>query len=132
ENFPDLITEQFVRYDPEYVEHRRRYGERLEEVAQAIARAEADGHSRHCSQQMFLEAKWLQRYTAKWSRLDDKLKRIEASLTDTNQDYAAGQSPVDGFWGPCYGEMFLRIGASISGLERLAAEGKSPRYQLRP
>jgi hypothetical protein len=131
EDFDSLILSQFEIYDPDYRIHYERYGERLEAMSQAIAAAEADGRSLHCSQQMYLEAKWLHRYTAHWERLEDKLTRIEHSLEDHDQAFAAEQSPVDGHWGVCYEEWFMRLGATLSGLESLAARGEEPRYVLR-
>lgn len=131
EDFDDLILRQFEIYDPNYKAHYDRYGERLKATSHAIGEAEADGRNLHCSQQMYLEAKWLHRYTAHWDRLEDKLARIEQSLNDHDQSFAAEQSPIDGFWGMCYEEWFMRLGATLSGLESLAARGEEPRYRLR-
>ncbi len=131
EDFKDLIRRQFEIYDPDYQVHREHYGERLKAMSQAIAEAEANGRDLHCSQQMYLEAKWLHRYTAHWDRLEDKLRRIAQSLDDHDQSFATEQSPVDGIWGICYEEWFMRLGATVSGLESLAARGEKPRYQLR-
>jgi hypothetical protein len=79
---------------------------------------------------MYLEAKWLHRYTAHWDELEDKLRRIEFSLDDHDQSYAAEQSPVDGFWGVCYEKWFMRLGATLSALESLSQRGEAPRYRL--
>jgi len=132
ENFHNLIQRQFESYDPDYQIHRKHYGERLEELSKAIADAQANGRNLHCSQQMFLEAKWLHRYTAHWDRLEGKLRRIELSLDDHDQSYAAEQSPVDGFWGVCYEKWFMRLGATLSALESLSLRSEQPRYWLRP
>jgi hypothetical protein len=132
EGFHNLIQRQFEIYDPDYQTHREHYGERLEELSQAIADAQAKGRNLHCSQQMFLEAKWLHRYTAHWDRLEGKLRRIELSLDDHDQSYAAEQSPVDGFWGVCYEKWFMRLGATLSALESLSLRSEQPRYSLRP
>jgi len=131
ESFHDLIQREFEKYDPDYQVHREQYGKRLEEMSAAIADAQAYGRTLHCSQQMFLEAKWLHRYTAHWDHLEDKLKRIELSLEEHDQSYAAEQSPVDGFWGVCYEEWFMRLGATLSGLESLSLRGERPLYTLR-
>jgi hypothetical protein len=128
----DLIRRQFEIYDPDYQKHFEYYGNRLEAMSRSIAQAEASGQSLHCTQQLFLEAKWLHGYTALWDRLEDKLKRIEQSLDDRDQSFAAQQSPVDGLWGPCYEEHFMRLGATVDGLASLAARGQQPRYRLRP
>jgi len=132
EDFHDLIRRQFEIYDPDYQMHRKQYGERLEAMSKAIAAAQANGRTLHCSQQIFLEAKWLHRYTAHWDRMEDKLKRIELSLDDHDQSYAAEQSPVDGFWGVCCEKWFMRLGATLSALESLSLRSEQPRYSLRP
>jgi hypothetical protein len=132
EEAPDeLILRQFQIYDPDYHRHHRYYGERLKALAEAIAAAETTGRTLHCSQQMYLEAKWLHRYTAHWERLADKLTRIEQSLEDHDQSFAAEQSPVDGIWGICHEEWFMRLAATVDGLERLSARHEKPRYSLR-
>ncbi|HEX7073427.1 MAG TPA: hypothetical protein VF226_05245 [Hyphomicrobiaceae bacterium] len=131
EDVQELIRHQFEIYDPAYGAHREQYGERLKAMSEAIAEAQANGRNLHCTQQMYLEAKWLYRYTAHWDRLADKLTRIEQSLDDPDQSFAAEQSPVDGMWGICYEEWFMRLAATVDGLENLAARGERPRYQLR-
>ena len=131
EDFHDLIRREFEKYDPDYQIHRKQYGERLNAMAKALAEAQAQGRNLHCSQQMFIEAKWLHRYTAHWGRLEDKLKRIKQSLDDHDQDFATEQSPIDGFWGICYEEWFIRSSATLSALANLAARGEQPRYRLR-
>ena len=66
ENFHDLIQREFEKYDPDYQVRREHYGKRLEAMSAAIADAQAKGLNLHCSQQMFLEAKWLHRYTCRF------------------------------------------------------------------
>jgi len=128
-----LITEQFQRYDPHYVETRERYDAKLEDARRALVAAEMSGRSLHCSQQLFLEAKWLHRYTAHWDRLEDKLRRVAASLEIQDQDFAARQSPIDGLWGVCHEEFFMRLAATAAGLEhRLEIERRPPAFELRP
>ena len=127
ESFKDLIQREFEKYDPDYQVHREHYGKRLEEMSAAIADAQAKGRNLHCAQQIFLEAKWLHRYTALWDHMEDKLQRIELSLNDYDQSYAAEQSPVDGFWGVCYEAWFMRLGATLTALESLSLRGEQPR-----
>jgi hypothetical protein len=131
ETYEDLIYRQFEIYDPEYQTHREYYGERLHTMAEEIAAAEAKGRNLSCSHQMYLEAKWIYEYTAHWNRLEDKLRRIEQSLADYDQAFADEQSPVDGFWGFCYEEWFMRLAATIDGLDKLASRNEEPRYSLR-
>lgn len=127
----DLIRHQFEIYDPDYIAHRARYGEQITQMAGRLAQAQARGLNPHCSQQLFLEAKWLHRYTAHWSDLDDKLHRIEQSLDDHDQAYAARQSPVDGLWGICHEKWFMRMSATLDGLTSLELRNEEPRYRIR-
>lgn len=130
-NFPGLIRQQFERYDADYAIHRERFGERLVTLHEALSRAQEEGRDLQCSQQMFLEAKWLQRYTARWDRLEDLIQRIQHSLADPHQGFAAEQLPTDGLWGICHVEGFMRLSATVDGLSALIASGEQPRYRIR-
>jgi len=127
-----MIMEQFLRFDPEYRAHHEAYDQRLVEVAAKMSVAEAEGRNIPCTQQLYLEAKWLHRATAHWDRLEDKLERVEASLEIHDQDFAHDQSPVDGFWGACHEEDFMRRAATLEGLARLENEDREPRFKIRP
>lgn len=126
-----LIDEQFVRYDPDYRQHRQQYGAQLAALGNRLAQIEAQGRELHCSRQIYLEAKWLHRYTAHWDKLVDKLARLELSLEDDDQQFATRQSPTSGVWGACFEAYFLRIGATVQALETLASRGEKPRYPIR-
>ena len=130
EEIEEMITAQFLLYDPDYRTHRDHYTRKLEEMAQAVAEAEGDGHSLYCSQQLYLEAKWLLQYTAHWDKLQDKLARIQASLAIKDQSFAARQSPVDGHWGVCHEEKFMRLAATIEGLAKLDLNGEKPHFGI--
>lgn len=130
-DFHELIWRQFEIYDPDYSVNHERYGVRLNELAKMLAQAQSDGRDLHCSQQMYLEAKWLHRYTAHWTRLEDKLKRIESSLGDDDQHFATRQLPTDGFWGICHDELIMRLSATLDGLENLRARGEPLQYRFR-
>jgi hypothetical protein len=131
EDIRSLIEKEFHKYDPNYDANRQTHGARLATLGARLAAAETQGQNLHCSQQIFLEAKWLHRYTARWDELTDKLARLEQSLTDPEQNFAARQLPTDGLWGPCYDAWYMRVGATIIGLADLARRGERPRYQVR-
>jgi hypothetical protein len=44
-----LIEEQFIRYDPDYLQHRALFGARLRQMAAAIATAEAEARAERAS-----------------------------------------------------------------------------------
>jgi hypothetical protein len=131
EQVVEIIQAQFVRYDPDYHTHYENYGVRLDASANKLARLEAQGRNLHCSKQIFLEAKWLHRYTAHWDELDDKLERLELSFEEEDQEFANRQSPTTGFWGTCYESYFMRMGATVDALSALSLAGKTPRYKIR-
>jgi hypothetical protein len=131
EQVVEIIQAQFVRYDPDYHTHYENYGVRLDASANKLARLEAQGRNLHCSKQIFLEAKWLHRYTAHWDELDDKLERLELSFEEEDQEFANRQSPTTGFWGTCYESYFMRMGATVDALSTLSLAGKTPRYKIR-
>ena len=77
-----MIDAQFHQFDPNYSEDATKRQKELHRLSDKLAAAEAAGLHLHCSQQLFLEAKWLLNYTAFWDRLDEKLARLELSLDD--------------------------------------------------
>ncbi|MEK1853007.1 MAG: hypothetical protein AAAC48_14345, partial [Phyllobacterium sp.] len=128
----DVIVREFEAFDPHYRERRQHFSERLEALETRLASEQAAGNTLQCSEQMYLEAKWLLGYTANWHALEDKLERIERSLQDKSQNFASEQSPVDGFWGLCYDQWFMRVGETATAVGLLVSQGKIPRYRLRP
>ncbi|MFB3111063.1 MAG: hypothetical protein ACE10G_03425, partial [Gemmatimonadales bacterium] len=121
-----LIERDFIAYDPNYLEQRRVFGERLHELASRLAEIQATGNPMECSNQIFLEAKWLYHYTAYWERLDRQLERLAQSLNEPKQHFAAKQSPEDGSWGVCHDEWFLKLEATYSALLDLYDKGGRP------
>ncbi|WP_235284962.1 hypothetical protein [Thalassospira sp. HJ] len=82
------------------------------------------------SQQLYIYAKWLSRYTAYWPRLDSLVARLENSFDETDQSYVARQSSVDGSWGWQYTEFHHKFDATIVRLHELATEKRAPRHPL--
>lgn len=130
-DFKSLIREQFIAYDPDYMAHEAAYGARLDQMAERLVAAQSNGQSLECSHQIFLEAKWLHRYTAHWDRLENTLERLDDSLGDPDQAFAARQSPADGCWGACFEQWFLKLEATIMSLGTLVRNGESPRYEIK-
>jgi hypothetical protein len=82
-----LIERDFVAFDPAYEERRTLAGERLHALAGRLATIQATGNSMACSNQIFLETKWLYHYTADWARLEAGLDRLEESLGNLDQAF---------------------------------------------
>lgn len=125
-----LILGDFIRYDPDYIEHRKRLGDRLDQMMARLSALQAAGHEMECSNQIYLEAKWLHRYTAYWDRLEKKLDELEKSLDQPDQDFAAEQSPKTGLWGACYEESFFKMEATMLALTVLESRDEVPHFAV--
>src|SRR5215469_179027 len=101
-----LVLKDFIRFDSHYVQHRDQLGLRLDGLGRQLAELQASGNEMECSNEIYLEAKWLLRYTAEWRRLENRLDDLEKSLGQGNQEFATRQSPETGLWGPCYEQPF--------------------------
>lgn len=125
-----VITRDFTRYDSAYQDKAQRYTDHLGTMAGILGRLSEYSRTMLASQQLYIYAKWLARYTAYWPRLDDLVARLERSFADVDQSYIARQSAVDGSWGWQYTEFHHKFDATIVRLHELAAEKRAPRYPL--
>ena len=125
-----VIEREFERYDSDYRAQFRKFESRLQAAQKRLHDAARTGNAMDCSTQIAREAKWLLTHTAHWTRLAATMDRLEASLAVEDQDFALKQSSVDGAWGVCYREWFLKLDATIDALSDLQARGEVPRYPL--
>lgn len=125
-----VVASGFATYDQSYHDKLSAYFARLRDMSDRLKRLNASGLAVQASQQLFIHAKWLTRYTAYWSRLDDLLDRLEDSFLDYDQSYVASQSPVDGSWGWHYREFHHKFDATIGRLHELASQQVAPEYAL--
>jgi hypothetical protein len=126
------IDTLFLEYDPGYREQFAAREQRFDALAkQLFARAE-HGHDTQCSNQIFLEAKWLLNYTAWWSRIDASLDELVASFAVADQSFAAEPLPGDGWYARCATEMFIRLETTLVNYFELAADGLVPPIEREP
>src|SRR5262245_56107519 len=125
-----LVQRDFIRFDPNYVEHREWFGRRLDSLGRQLADLQAAGNEMECSNEIYLEAKWLHRYTADWHRLDRRLDDLDKSLGHPDQEFATHQSPESGLWGACYEEPFFKVEATILALIQLVEVGEAPDFAV--
>ncbi len=59
-----LIERDFIAYDANYLWRKTEFGQPLHELARRLAAKQMAGNDMACSNQIFLEAKWLYHYTA--------------------------------------------------------------------
>jgi hypothetical protein len=127
-----LVLRDFSRFDPQYVAHQQRWGARLDSLTQRPTALQAAGNEMECSNEIYLEAKWLYRYTAYWDRLESRLDDLAKSLDQPDQLFATRQSPETGLWGPCYRESFFKVEATALALIQLAAMDEAPTFAVHP
>jgi hypothetical protein len=125
-----LIEREFKHYDSEYRVQKRKFESRLRVVQEQLHDAERMGNAMNCSIQIASEAKWLLTQTTQWARLAATIDRLEASLAVTDQEFALTQSSVNGAWGACYREWFLKLDATVDALSDLQTRSEVPRYPL--
>jgi hypothetical protein len=128
----DLIDALFLDYDPGYLDKIATRERRFNALAERLFARAADGRDVRCSQQIFLEAKWLVNYTAWWSRIDARLDDLEASFAKGDQSFAVEPSPGDGFYGRCTAEKFIRIEYTLLHYFDMAGRGELPSVERTP
>ncbi|WP_404421115.1 hypothetical protein [Thalassospira australica] len=126
-----VIMRDFTRYDHGYQDKALKYIDYLGSLSLALRKFSEYSRTMLASQQLYIYAKWLARYTAYWPELDRLVDRLENSFEDADQSYVARQSSVDGSWGWQYNEFHHKFDATIVRLHELANEGRAPRYPLR-
>jgi hypothetical protein len=128
----DLIAALFLEYDPGYPDKIAERERRLNALAESLFARDGEGRDTRCSQQIFLEAKWLVNYTAWWSRIDVRLDDLEASFAKADQSFAAEPSPGDGFYGRCATEKFIKIEYTLLHYFDMAGRGELPSIERTP
>lgn len=124
------ILREFERRDPEYLQERDTYAAKLAPLVERLVALQATGEDMACSEQIYIENRWLLEQTANWPRLETRIDALERSMETMDQGFAREQSAQDGSWGPCYEGWFLKFDAAITALNDLADRGESPPYPL--
>jgi hypothetical protein len=114
-------------------EMNRLYGSAYGELHATILARQAKGQNLECSAQILSEVGWLIQYTNDKTRVDRRFADLRRSLDlpAEQQRAAREQSPVDGSWGGCFEEWFLRLHASADPLKELAYGKQRPAHPLR-
>ena len=125
-----IIEREFLQFDNAYKENKLERQHELDRLSRRLFSAQESGLNVACSEQIFLETKWLIEYTADWSRADRRLKDLAESLDNKDQDFASEQSPDDGSWGACFEAWYMKVAATSDALETLAGQGKAPEHPV--
>lgn len=124
-----LIEAEFIDHEPTYLSQREPRRQRFDGLGERLFAREIAGEDLSCSRQLFVEAKWLLGYTAWWDRLDQTLDALEASFALPDQAFATEALPLDGLYGLCNREYFIRVEATLEAYFVLADKGELPLFQ---
>jgi hypothetical protein len=124
-------TADFVAFDPQFLEKRRKYLNELRELQLELARQTAGGRATPCSRQIFLEARWLT-YSAQWQRVERRLHDLREMLArPADPADARDQVEVDGSYDHCSETWFLKLDSTLEELEDRASRGEKPKFPLK-
>src|SRR5579875_832233 len=122
--------QDFIRFDPHYMELRTFYGARARSLAERVFSQERSGKDTACAHQMLLQLAWRLRYTADFRRIDQELNELQQLISHPDamrEAVGREQNSEDGSWGGCQTEWFLKLETTVS--EYLPTH--SPKYPLR-
>jgi hypothetical protein len=125
-----LLAQEWTKYGSDTLERREEALRRIRTLGVRLATDQNAGRSRECSAQIFLEAKWRALYTADFTTVDRRIRDLEASLDSDDQAYAMQQSKTDGTWGACFEPMFMKVEATMLGLQSMYEERVAPKYAV--
>ena len=80
-----VITRDFTRYDHGYQDKALKYIDYLGALSLALRKFSEYSRTMLASQQLYIYAKWLARYTAYWPELDQLVDRLENSFDEVDQ-----------------------------------------------
>jgi hypothetical protein len=122
----------FIEYEPGYRELRRTYSAELGELQLELAQQTRAGRATPCSRQIFLEARWLTYYSARFDRIRQRLDDLRAMLSQpADPEDAREQVAADGSYDHCSDDWFLKLDATVEELEDRASRGEKPKHPLR-
>jgi hypothetical protein len=133
----DRPTSVHYSYVPNYIpvspykrEMNGRFGPDFRTLRDRIQTLSRDGHEPICSTQILSETRNLINYTNDEEAVRGRLADLQDSLAETDQSHAYRQSPLDGSWGGCFRDWYLRMHASVDPMKELALAGRRPKHPL--
>jgi hypothetical protein len=97
-----------------------------------LARQARNGRTTPCSQQIFLEARWLTFFSAHFERIEQRLIELREMLARSADPHdAREQIESDGSFDHCSEAWFLKLDATVEELDDRASRGEKPRYPLK-
>src|SRR6266850_704697 len=125
-------TPDFLAFDPQYRQKHAKYASELEELQLELARQTSKGRPTPCSRQLFLEARWLVFYSAKWHRIEKRLHDLREMLARPSDPAdAREQIEADGSYDHCSEPWFLKLDSTIEEVEDRSERGEKIKYPLK-
>ena len=113
----------FLAFDRHYREELTKRVARARALREQVISREVAGQNTELSHQILAEIIWLISSTADFTRMDQRLDALQASLDRPDREAQAEKAnPVDGSWGQGYTEWFLKVTASYPHLDETIAE----------
>lgn len=127
---PQFIHNQFQIYDPSYLKKARGYLERVTDLyRRGLSSASIKGDD-PASQQHFVHARWMARYTAHWKRMRRAINRLEQHLSRPLSSKGPFNRQDENDWGGHYREFHHKLDATTERLNRLAETDTAPKAPL--
>jgi hypothetical protein len=122
----------FRAFDPQYRTKINKYKDELEQLRQEMFRQASAGRKTPCCRQIFVEANWLIHYTARYDRIEQRLRDLKAMLAQPKDPAdSKEQSPVDGSYCPCTQEWFYKLDTCCDRLVVMQYFDARPKYSLK-
>jgi len=125
-------TPDFVKFDAQYRQKHAQYADELRVLQLELARQTSKGRPTPCSRQLFLEARWLVFYSARWDRIEKRLQDLREMLArPSDPTDAREQVEADGSYDHCSEAWFLKLDATIEEVEDRVERGEKLTYPLK-
>lgn len=116
----NLIRNEFIARDAEYVNRRKKLMVALQQPADEISARQRAGKPAICATQIFLEIKWLANYAEDWARADQLLIKLKKVLAEADHP-GLGQDD-EGSWGSCTTEPYRKLEPTVDELQGAVAD----------
>jgi hypothetical protein len=125
-------TPDFIKFDPDYLKKHAKYAKQLRELQLELARQAEKGRPIPCSRQIFLEARWLVFYSARWDQIERRLGELREMLSrPSDPPGTREQIETDGSYDHCSETWFLKLDSTIEEVEDRGERGEKPEYPLK-
>jgi hypothetical protein len=121
--FKQWKEHDFLAFDPHYKEELTNRIARARALGKQVISREVAGQNTELSHQILAEIIWLISSTADFTRMDQRLDALQATLDHPDREaQAEKENPGDGSWGQGYTEWFFKVIASYTHFDETNSE----------